>query len=189
MPQKLVGQQLVPLSFLEPLTSVRGFIKINQLKMIKIPLTHNRFALIDDEDAVKVLPYKWRVIQNRYAVGRLHGISKNPSVRLHRLVMDAPYDMDVDHIDHDGFNNQKDNLRICTTSQNLANQRPQKRVGKTSRFKGVFWASEKRKWQAQVKKDGKKIFLGRFLNENDAATAYNEAAKQIFGNFAFLNII
>jgi hypothetical protein len=165
-----------------------GYNKLKLNFMIKIPLTQGRFALINDEDALKVLPYKWRVIQNRYVVGRLGGSSKNHEVRLHRLIMDAPTNMDVDHKNHDGFDNQKSNLRICTTSQNLANQRPQKRK-LTSKYKGVSWGSQRKKWQAAIKQFGKKIFIGRFDDEKKAAKAYNDMAMKLFGEFAYLNII
>ena len=156
--------------------------------MKKIPLTHNRFALIDDEDFEKVSQYKWRVIQNRYVEGRKIGNGKE-YIRLHRLVMNTPKNKDTDHIDCDGFNNQKVNLRICTTSQNLMRRRKLNPEKFTSRFKGVFWNTSHGKWEAKIGFNNKKIFIGRFKEELDAVRAYNERAVELFKEFALPNLI
>ena len=155
--------------------------------MINIPLTHGRFALIDDEDYKKASKWRWRVIQNRYVEGR-RLTNQKENIRLHRLILDAPKDMDVDHIDYDGFNNQKSNLRLCTTAQNIQRQRPQTR-SKTSRHRGVFWDKSRNRWTAKVRKCGKDILIGRFKTEIEAVKIWNEKAKELFGEYAYINIL
>lgn len=151
-------------------------------------------ALIDDEDADKVKEYRWRLLEG-YVRGRGQYLGKVPSrsgkrytryveVALHRLVMDAPDDMRVDHKDHNPLNCQKYNLRICTHAQNSFNKR--KKWG-TSRFKGVSWDSGHGKWRAHIGVNYKLIPLGDFDDETDAARAYNQAAVKHFGKFACLN--
>ena len=93
----------------------------------------------------------------------------------------------VDHINHDGLDCRRENLRACTVSQNGMNRLINKR--KTSLFKGVVWNKARKKWRSQIKKDGKLLHLGSFESEVSAAKAYNEGAKKIFGEFAFFNQI
>lgn len=92
----------------------------------------------------------------------------------------------VDHEDHNGLNCQRENLRVCTNAQNVANQRKQKR-GKSSQFKGVYCKKRDGKWYAQIEANGEHKFLGSFADELDAAFAYDVAARQNFGEFALCN--
>jgi hypothetical protein len=94
--------------------------------------------------------------------------------------------VEIDHQDGNGLNNQKYNLRICTTAQNGANQRTQSRK-KSSRFKGVNWDKDRQKWYAHIKVNQVLKNLGRFSSEIEAAKAYNKAAIIAFGKFAKLN--
>lgn len=95
------------------------------------------------------------------------------------------------HIDGNGLNNQRYNLRICTKQENLRNQKPIR--GGSSKFKGVYLSKAypkygiKSVWRANIGKDGKAIFLGGFENEIDAAKAYDRAALKYFGEFARVN--
>ncbi len=95
--------------------------------------------------------------------------------------------MDVDHINGNRLDNRKCNLRLATRSQNLQNSR--KRTGCSSRFKGVNWLGQNKRWRARIKVFGKEIALGCFISELEAAEAYNKAAKEHFGDFAKLNEI
>ncbi len=107
---------------------------------------------------------------------------------MHRLIMGSPKGMLVDHIDRNGLNNRKENLRICTRSQNGMNRIRNKNG--TSKYKGVSWCVQPRcisKWYATIRLNGKDKFLGKFLVEEDAARAYDKAALEIFGEFARLN--
>lgn len=104
--------------------------------------------------------------------------------KMHRLILGVTNPkIKIDHRDGNGLNNQRHNLREATQAQNLANSRP--RSG-SSRFKGVTFRSPD-KWIAQISKDGKHTYLGIFRDEFDAATAYNFAAIEMFGEFARLN--
>ncbi len=106
---------------------------------------------------------------------------------MHRQIMNAPPGMDVDHQDHNTLNNQRANLRVCTRTQNNANSR--KRNGCTSRFKGVYWYRERKRWLVQITTAGRTNTLGYFEDEVEAACAYNAAALEQFKEFALLNTI
>jgi HNH endonuclease len=93
---------------------------------------------------------------------------------------------EIDHINGDCLDNRRENLRKATRSQNMANQ---PKIGGTwsSHYKGVTWFKQRQKWRAQIKIEGRNHHLGLFINEDDAAKAYDEAAFQAFGEFAHLN--
>ena len=133
----------------------------------KIPLTQGKFALVDPED---------------YAV-RSEG---SRQLRMHRVIMNAPAGLVIDHIDHEGLNNTKRNLRSCTKAQNAHNQRPQK--GRSSKYKGVCWSKRERKWYSRIQYQGRPRSLGLFANERDAARARDAAALALHGEYAFLNL-
>lgn len=156
---------------------------------IQIPLTKGMYAIIDKEDYNLVSKYKWRVssIQNKrfYASTEIYRREKSIHLLMHRFIMDAPKGMHVDHINHNTLDNRRSNLRICTRSQNYMNRLPYH--GKSSIYKGVSWLSTKNRWEASIKRDGKNIYLGRFMDEKEAAFAYDVAAMELFGEFAFLN--
>lgn len=95
--------------------------------------------------------------------------------------------MDVDHRDHNGLNNTRDNLRVATRSQNHRNR--QKLPGNaTSDYKGVSWDKARGRWTAHIKIGGKAKNLGRFEEELTAARVYDAAALRLFGSFALLNL-
>ena len=156
--------------------------------VIEIPLKHGQRTIIDDEDAEKVAPYSWCATWHQNTrtwrvVARVTG----RHTLLHRLIMDAPAGVQVDHINGDPLDNRRSNLRLCNNQQNHANMG--KRSNTTSQYKGVCWFKPARKWSARIKVNYKSISLGYFDNEIDAARAYNEAATQYFGEFARLNEI
>ena len=143
----------------------------------------NTYVLIDNDDYEYLNQWKWTRSQ-RYAVRRDYKTGK--IVTMHRVIMNTPKDMDTDHINNNPLDNRKCNLRICTTSQNLQNQRPQKRKT-SSLFKGVSYDKHRSKWRAYIKHNSVNIHLGRFKTEIEAAKAYNEKALEIFGEYAYLN--
>ena len=116
---------------------------------------------------------------NFYFMTRIEG----KDVLLHRLIMNAPKDKIVDHEDHNTLNNLRTNLRLCTHSGNAANKVPR------GQYKGIFWSKQKNKWQAEITKDYKLKHLGTFDTPEEAAKAYNTAAEQIHGEFAYLNTV
>lgn len=154
-------------------------------KIIQIPLTKGMFALIDEEDFELVSPYKWYTRQ----VERTHyANSKNGKlIIMHRLIMGiTDPKVQLDHRNRNGLDNRKDNLRIATNSQNTCNRAPYK--NRSSLFKGVYFDKKANKWASQIRPIGMKTkHIGYFVNEIDAALAYNKAAIQYHGEFAYLN--
>lgn len=141
-------------------------------------------AYVDDVDADLVEPYRWTLLAIRtcrYARATIGG----QSIYLHRLIMAAPSGVEVDHVDHDGLNNWRSNLRLATRSQNRANQRPH-RDG-SSQYKGVTWDRERRLWAAQSHTGGRHTHLGRYATEEEAARAHDAFSAARWGEFAYLN--
>lgn len=136
--------------------------------------------LIDDAEYEEVITHTWTEHN-----GALYTRIGNNIVNLARFLLNCPKGLEVDHIDHNRLNNQKNNLRICTSQQNNMNRC--KSLAKSSKYKGVSWKKEKHKWEVYIKLNHKIIHLGRFMNEIDAAKTYNKAAIELFGEFAFLN--
>lgn len=153
----------------------------------------NTFAMVDDEDFDSLSKYKWRAKENCrtfYAdrptkPSKKQGkVRKQSKVQMHRSILSAPRGMEVDHIDGDGLNNQKSNLRLCTKSQNQHNRRPQ---CNKSGFKGVVWHKRNKRWQSQLMLEGRYVYLGTYFCLIKAAKAYDEGANKHFGKFARLN--
>lgn len=150
-----------------------------------------RVALVDDEDYDLVMAYRWNISGESPTPGRrphgpyarsVPGVRGGHNIFMHVLIMGR---LLIDHIDHDGLNNQRYNLRPATDRQNRLNQRPL--LGTSSRFKGVTWHKGGRKWQAAIRSHGRSRHLGLFLEEEAAARAYDMAAVVEFGEFAYLN--
>lgn len=155
-----------------------------------INLTKGYRTKVDDEDYLKLLNRKWQVQEKafcRYASTSIqkNGISK--TVRMHRLILGVLPGFQVDHINGDGLDNRKCNLRICDNSQNNQAFRV-KRLNTDSKFRGVHWDKGNKRWRAEICVFYRKKKLGRFRNEVDAAKAYDIAAKKYFGEFAQQNL-
>jgi hypothetical protein len=146
-----------------------------------IPLTKGKFTIVDAEDFVWLSQFKWHCIINKSAYAYHSFNGKQTS--MHRVIMNPPPGLVVDHIDGNGLNNCRSNLRICTI---VENQRNSKGWSKTSRYKGVSW-SKKNKWASAISLNFKRIHLGYFDNEIEAAKAYDKKAAELFGEFAYLN--
>lgn len=156
-----------------------------------IPLTQGKVALVDDADYDWLNKHKWCAHQDShtfYAVREIRmAKNKQATERMHRLILGLqPGDKRLtDHKDGNGLNNQRANLRICTTMQNQQSQR-NLRVS-TSKYKGVFWRRDTHRWRSQIRLNKKKIYLGCFDSEVDAAKAYDVAATEHYGEFALTN--
>ncbi len=154
--------------------------------MKKIPLTQGKFAIVDDEDYDWLMQWKWcaqKAGRTFYAVRSFRVAGKKIKVQMHRSILNVRKGLETDHINHNGLDNRKQNLRTCTRSQNGCNLSPRK--GYTSRYKGVSW--NKGRWQASIKYKGKTINFSRHDSEIDAAKAYDVKAKEIQREFACLN--
>jgi len=149
-----------------------------------IPLTRGKFAIVDAADYEWLNQYKWHVQKHKntsYARTQKNG----KSIRMHRLITGAPSHLLVDHRDSNGLNNRRTNLRLCTHQENVYNRRP--RPGSTSRYKGVYRKKTSKKYVANIRNNGKILFLGYFDDEIEAAIAYDIKAMELFGEFAYLN--
>ena len=148
--------------------------------MIEIPLTQGKVALIDDEDYELVSQYKWHAIR-KPSTNIWYALDSNNRY-MHRLIMGAKDDELVDHINHNGIDNRRVNMRLCTIQQNQFNKR--KQPGKTSVYTGVSWDGVLCKWRAEIKINGSRKDLGRHKTQEEAVSAYNDAAAIYFGEFA-----
>ncbi len=152
-----------------------------------IPLVNGRgHVLVDGEDYDELSQYRWRFNEKpdrrtSYANTEIDG---RPT-KLHGLLMGpAPEGQVIDHINGDGLDNRRKNLRFCTQSENHANEHPRKG---SSPFKGVSFDKSRNKWSAKITVEGKTINLGRFDREGQAALAYDNEARKRFGRAARLN--
>jgi hypothetical protein len=159
--------------------------------MKEIELTKGKFAIVDDKDFDFLNQWKWHYSTGGYAcrvekeTGKSHEERLSKNIIMHRLLVDTPREMDTDHINGNKLDNRRENLRVCTRSQNLAN-RPATVINKSG-FKGVV--PHKGKYEAGIRKEGKRIYLGIYNTPQEAALAYNDAAPRYFGEFSYLNII
>lgn len=155
----------------------------------RIPLTQGKVALVDAADYDSVSRFKWHAHKDNstfYAsrAGKRKEGKCGKTISMHRFLTNWAM---TDHIDGNGLNNQRRNLRPCTSRQNSANYR--KPAGGTSKYKGVSWSKIGKRWQVFVRKNGKPTYLGLFESEIEAAKVYNGAAIREFGEFARLNEI
>ena len=158
--------------------------------MKKIPLTKGLYALVDDGDYKELSKYNWFASGHP---GQLYACRYNPKnksrhIRMHRQILNAPENMEVDHINLNRLDNRRSNLRLATRQENSFNR---KKFNKKShsKYKGVTFHIRDRCWQACIRVNGKHIYLGSFDKEVDSAMAYNKAAKKYHGKFANINII
>jgi len=152
-----------------------------------ILLSDGQLALVDDEDYEELNKHKWFPKKGAHTVytHRHNGTgATRTSVAMHRQILNAAPRQDCDHINGDGLDNRRANLRVCTRTQNQWNSRPR---GKTSLYKGVCWNKARRKWIAQINTIGYTQHIGIFNNEIDAARAFDIKALEGHGEFARLN--
>lgn len=155
--------------------------------MKEVKLTQGKVALVDDEDYEYVNQWKWCAHKQRntfYAV-RNSPRPNSKLIKMQNVIMNTENGMVADHIDRNGLNNQKYNLRVCNNADNLKNRAPSKNC--TSIYKGVSKNGKRKKWKASITSNGVAIYLGVFATEVDAAHAYDEAAKKLHKEFAYLN--
>jgi hypothetical protein len=161
-----------------------------------IELTKGYVAAVDSIDYERVSEHKWYAkvrtrIDGTFAVYAIRAVCKegggNTTQGMHRFILNTPSGMETDHINGNGLDNRRTNLRVCTCSENQRNQRPQE--GKSSKFKGVTWGKRKGMWRAQINSSLGYRDLGYFSEETAAAQAYDTEAVRIYGEFARPNHI
>jgi hypothetical protein len=159
----------------------------------EIPLGRGYTAVVDDEDYEQLSRHKWYVYdhrENRSIYARRVSLGKmadKKHVSMHREIMGFP-DSPVDHINGNGLDNRRCNLRLCSHSGNSQNRRPNQKPT-ASGYKGVWWRKKGVQWEARIRADGKEYRLGYFKDSVAAARAYNDAAVRLHGEFAQLNVI
>lgn len=155
------------------------------------------YILLDDSDYDLINQWTWHIKKDHNVLYarrnywiNVDGVKKCKSVLLHRILLNEndPKVL-IDHKDHNGLNNQRINLRRCSTCENLRNKKSE--LGSSSRFLGVTYRKESNTWEASIKdvRVGKRKYIGRFQTEQQAAAAYNLYAETIFGEFANPNVI
>jgi hypothetical protein len=157
----------------------------------RIPLTKGQIAIVDPDDYERLSKYKWSASEHGktwYAVRReyLKETRTKLTIYMHREVIEIPQGMVVDHINRNGVDNRKRNLRAATYSQNNFNK-GKRNVKCRSKYTGVSWQKPLEKWRASITFSGKWMHLGYFEQEVEAAKAYDEAARKYHGTFAALN--
>jgi len=159
--------------------------KLREDGIVEMSLTRGKVTLIDKVDLAAALTYRWHAhFDGAYWSVASHA---HPTLYLHRLLLNAPEDRYVDHINGDGLDNRRVNIRLATNGQNQWNSR--KRLGTTSCYKGVHFRKDRARWYARIKYCQRSYHIGTFESERDAAHAYNMKARELFGEFARLNEI
>jgi hypothetical protein len=156
---------------------------------VTIPLSNSGECLVDKDDYFVLSKYTWYRDNYGYVVSKIYDkkTKKCSTIRMHRMIMGvlSKKNVEIDHINHNGLDNRKENLRVCTSSQNSANTR--KRSDNSSGYKGVHWHKQCKLWRAQISVNKKMRHIGLFKEPREAAKAYNEAAIKYFGGFAHVN--
>jgi hypothetical protein len=155
--------------------------------IVLVPLTQGKFAVIDATDAERVLAFRWHAQHCHgiwYAARNAPRGTRPQKVLMHRVVLgqECP---EVDHINGNGLDNRRSNLRPATRADNSHNCRIQ--VNNTSGFRGVSWCKRDQKWIAMIRSNVRQLNLGRFATAEEAARAYDAAAVRLHGDFARLN--
>jgi hypothetical protein len=152
--------------------------------MKKIPLTQGNFVLVDDADFEWLNKYIWRPKKTKYTYYARRR-SKGKEIQMARQILNPPSHLHCDHINHNGLDNRRSNLRICTISQNQHNSKL--RSDSTSGFKGVYWDRDLNKWRVRISINKKVIWLGSYTCLIEAAKVYDAAAIKYYKEFANLN--
>lgn len=155
--------------------------------MKQIPLTQGLFTFVDDEDFESLSPFKWYAYKscNTHYAARKASTDTNGNrclIHMHRVIINAHAGLICDHIDGNGLNNMRTNLRIATKAENAYNQ--SKHSNNSSGYKGVDWHKRSGKWQAQIMINYKKKWLGYYMTPEAAHNAYCAASTRLHGEFA-----
>jgi hypothetical protein len=155
--------------------------------MKELKLTQGYIALVDDEDYELISQYKWHTFKSRNGLYGARNSSKKlgtqRKILLHRMLLNAPIGLEVDHINGNGLDNRRENLRFASRAENQYN-----RVGKQkiSAYKGVSLHNKTGLWRMRIEKAGER-YASYFKTEEEAARAYDAKAKELFGKYARLN--
>jgi HNH endonuclease/AP2 domain len=160
----------------------------NPSMMICTPADH--LFLIDAEDWPRISGFKWSVSSDGGTRMYVSTYADKKKTYLHRMILEAPNGQSVDHRNGDPLDNRKVNLRLATHQENMFNRCKAQTYGSkptASYYKGVTWDRSRGRYKAQIVKNGVNHYLGHFLDERSAAVAYDQAATEMFGEFAQIN--
>jgi hypothetical protein len=149
-----------------------------------IPLTHGKNTLVDTSDYDWLDQWNWYAVKDEHT-GNFYAVRAVGHISMANEILQCKPGEEADHISHDTLDNRRQNLRKATHSQNVHNRRIQRH--NTSGYIGVHWHKKNKKWIAMIAQNGTSAYLGSFLSCEDAARAYDEAAKKSYGEFAVLN--
>jgi hypothetical protein len=149
---------------------------------ISTPKFPNTFAMVDDADYEHINQWKWRLDCDGYARAHQSINGKRTSILMHREILKPPHDMLVDHRFGNKLDNRRENLRICTRSENNRNMKP---TPGRALPKGVYWHARDRRFQAQIVVNNRNVHLGYFPTASEAEAVRLEASKKYHGEFAF----
>ena len=148
-----------------------------------------KIVLVDEEDIPKLGKRKWYISQRGYASRNTTVNWKRFRETMHRLIMDAPEGLQVDHINGNKLDNRKSNLRLCERYQNMANKPPTSQ--NKSGYKGVYYDNRDcfmiKRWVAKIRVNKKDIHIGMYKTAKEAVVAWNKKAKELLGEFAYQN--
>ncbi len=151
----------------------------------EIKLTQGKVALVDDADYEYLSQWQWCALKapNTFYAVRNSSMStgKRSTIYMHQVLCGKG----ADHVDGNGINNTRGNLRLATHAQNMRNSRIPK--NNSSGFKGVTWDKQHKKWRAQIQVNGRTQYLGLFAGPEEAGSAYDAAARELHGDYARLN--
>ncbi len=154
-----------------------------------IPLTNGQVAIVDAGDYESLIKHSWYALycptSGTFYAERRGG--KSGHLGMHRVILNAPEGVDVDHADNNPLNNRRYNLRLARTDQNCSNRKLNK--NSTSGYRGVSIHTQSGKWQAKIQVKGEKIWIGFFDTAKEAALEWNKVAILAYGEFAWLNKI
>ena len=163
----------------------------------RIPLTQNKYAIVDNEDYESVSRFRWYAVNCSglfYAKTGTHYATTHMGSRrkrwqghmyLHRFLLHPPKGFVVDHINSNALDCRRSNMRVCTQAQNIYNTR--KLHPGLSQYKGIKWHNRDHVWEAYVHAEGRRFYLGRSPHEEIAAQMYDKGACEIHGEYACVN--
>lgn len=150
--------------------------------MKKILLTKGKFALVDDRDFEFLNQWRWQYTRNSRGYGYAMRSEKGRTIRMHRQILKAKVGDIIDHRNGNGLDNQRENIRFCSRSQNAMNRKIQK--NNTSLVPGVWFKKKNKSWEVGIKINRKYVYLGLFKEKKEAIRVRLQAVRKYFGDFA-----